>query len=100
MNPTRAVALSFGTMILLGTLLLLLPVMRRPETQGGGVFLRLFTATSATCVTGLDLADPLSNWSFGGQVVILLLLQLGALGFMMAYSLVLLLLRQIGRAHV
>ena len=34
MNPTRAVALSFGTMILLGTLLLLLPVMRRPETQG------------------------------------------------------------------
>lgn len=94
MNPTRAVAVSFGTMILLGTLLLLLPVMRRAGAPRGGVFLRLFTATSATCVTGLDLADPLSNWSLGGQAVILLLVQLGALGFMMAYSLVLLLLRR------
>lgn len=94
MNPTRAVAVSFGTMILLGTLLLLLPVMRRAGAPRGGVFLRLFMATSATCVTGLDLADPLSNWSLGGQAVLLLLLQLGALGFMMAYSLVLLLLRR------
>lgn len=91
MHPTRAVAVSFGAMIALGTLALLLPVMSR---RGGGFFLSLFTATSATCVTGFTLVDTLEQWTLGGQAVILLLVQLGALGFMMAYSLVLLLLRR------
>ena len=91
MNPTRAVALSFGAMIALGTLALLLPVMSR---RSGSFFLSLFTATSATCVTGFTLTDTLDQWTLGGQAVILLLVQLGALGFMMAYSLVLLLLRR------
>lgn len=91
MNPTRALAASFGGMIALGTLALLLPGMAR---RSGGVFLSLFTATSATCVTGFTLEDTLAQWTLGGQAVILLLVQLGALGFMMAYSLVLLLLRR------
>ena len=91
LDPTRAVAASFGAIIALGTLALLLPGMAR---RSGGVFLSLFTATSATCVTGFTLADNLTQWTPGGQAVILLLVQLGALGFMMAYSLVLLLLRR------
>ena len=90
LNPTRAVAVSFGVMIALGTLLLLLPFMSR-SGRSAGLFTSLFTATSATCVTGFTLADTLSQWTLPGQLVILLLFQLGALGFMMAYSLVLLL---------
>lgn len=93
MKPTRMVALSFGGMILLGTLLLLLPVMSR-SGQSVGLFGSLFTATSATCVTGFTLVDTFCQWTVAGQVVILALFQLGALGFMMAYSLLLLLFRR------
>ena len=41
----------------------------------------LFTATSATCVTGLVVADTYQNWSLFGQLVILTLIQIGGLGF-------------------
>ena len=93
LNPTRSVAVSFGVMIILGTLLLLLPPMSR-SGNSAGFFLSLYTATSAACVTGSVLADTAAQWSWGGQLVLLLLFQLGALGFMMAYSLFLLLFRQ------
>jgi len=93
MNPTRTVAVSFAALIALGTLLLLLP----PLSRGGrsaGFFLSLYTAASATCVTGSVLADTMGQWTAGGQLVLLLLFQLGALGVMMAYSLLLLLFRR------
>ena len=93
LNPTRTVAMSFGVMIALGTLLLLLPPMSR-SGRSAGLFLSLYTATSATCVTGSVLADTATQWSWGGQLILLLLFQLGALGFMMAYSLFLLLFRR------
>ena len=93
LNPTRTVAVSFGVMIILGTLLLLLPPMSR-SGNSAGFFLSLYTATSAACVTGSVLADTAAQWSWGGQLVLLLLFQLGALGFMMAYSLFLLLFRR------
>lgn len=93
LNATRIVALSFGLLILVGTLLLLLPPMSR-SGQSPGVMTALFTATSASCVTGLSLVDTWSQWSGAGQVVLLVLIQLGGLGFMTAYTLVLLLLRQ------
>ena len=93
LNPTRAVAVSFGVMIALGFLLLLLPPMSR-SGRSAGLFTSLFTATSATCVTGLTLTDTFGQWTPAGQLVILLLFQLGALGFMMAYSLILLLFRR------
>ena len=93
LNPTRTVAVSFGVIIILGTLLLLLPPMSR-SGNSAGFFLSLYTATSAACVTGSVLADTAAQWSWGGQLVLLLLFQLGALGFMMAYSLFLLLFRR------
>ena len=93
LNPTRTVAVSFGVIIALGTLLLLLPPMSRSGSSAG-LFLSLYTATSAACVTGSVLADTAAQWSWAGQLVLLLLFQLGALGFMMAYSLFLLLFRR------
>lgn len=73
-------AAGFALIILIGTLLLMLPVSAR----GGGrtSFLSaLFTATSATCVTGLVVVDTYRHWSLFGQVVILCLIQIGGLGF-------------------
>lgn len=87
LNATRLVAGSFAIIILIGTLLLALPVSSRTgESQG--LFTAFFTATSATCVTGLIVADTFLTWSLFGQVVILLLIQLGGLGFMTMITLV------------
>jgi len=88
-NSTRLVALSFGAIILLGTLLLLLPVSSA-DGSSCGLLTALFTATSATCVTGLILVDTLTGWSLFGQAVILVMIQLGGLGFMTIITLFLL----------
>ena len=86
MNPTRIVAGSFACIILIGALLLLLPVSAK-SGQSVGPMTALFTATSATCVTGLILADTWQTWSLFGQAVLLLLIQLGGLGFMTVFTL-------------
>ena len=79
------VALSFFLLICVGTSLLCLPF----ATKSGHIdFLTsLFTATSASCVTGLAVADTATYWSYFGQVVILLLIQIGGLGFITIMSL-------------
>ena len=82
----RIMAFTFLGIILIGTLLLTLPVSSR-NGQGTSVMTALFTATSATCVTGLVLADTWSQWSNFGQVVILMMIEVGGLGFMSAASL-------------
>lgn len=75
------VALGFAVIILLGALLLMLPISSNSGTVTP--FLScLFTATSATCVTGLIVVDTYLHWSVFGRVVILLLIQIGGLGFM------------------
>lgn len=80
MPQTRALALGFAAIILAGTVLLLLPIASRNTPVS---FLdALFTATSATCVTGLVIADTYQNWSLFGQIVILGLIQIGGIGFM------------------
>ena len=79
-------ALTFLGIIVFGTLLLMLPIASRNGRSAGPVT-ALFTATSATCVTGLVLADTWSQWSNFGQVVILAMIQVGGLGFMSAASL-------------
>jgi len=86
LNSTRIVALSFGVMIAVGTLLLMLPISSA-DGSSQGLLTALFTATSANCVTGLILTDTLTGWSFFGQLVILVLIQLGGLGFMMVLTL-------------
>ena len=92
-SPAQIIALVFATIILLGALLLSLPAASRDGTSAG--FLpALFTATSATCVTGLVMFDTWLQWSGFGQVVIIILIELGGLGFMTAASFVILLLRR------
>ena len=83
---SRVIALTFLGIILCGTILLALPFSSR-NGQSAGPVTALFTATSATCVTGLVLADTWSQWSNFGQVVILMMIETGGLGFMSAASL-------------
>ena len=87
LNATRIVAGSFAAIILVGALLLTLPIASR-DGQSAGFFTALFTATSSTCVTGLILVDTWLQWSLFGQMVILLMIQLGGLGFMTVITLV------------
>lgn len=68
-------------MILFGSVLLMLPVAAR-NGNGTPFIDALFTATTATCVTGLVVHDTFSYWSIFGQIVILCLIQIGGLGFM------------------
>ena len=77
----RIMAFTFLGIILIGTLLLTLPASSR-NGHSAGVMTALFTATSATCVTGLVLADTWSQWSNLGQMVILMMIEIGGLGFM------------------
>lgn len=93
MNTTRFIALAFAAIILIGTGLLLLPAASRTGSSCG-VETALFTATSATCVTGLVLGDTWSMWSGFGQGVILCLIEIGGLGFMSAASLLIFAFRQ------
>lgn len=93
LNPTRLVAMGFGGVILLGALLLHLPLSAQ-DGQSTPWLICLFTATSATCVTGLVQVDTVLHWSPFGQGVVLLLLQTGGLGFVSLMTLVSLALRR------
>ena len=93
LSPTKIIAITFAGIVLLGTLLLMLPVSAR-DGQSTPFLPSLFTATSATCVTGLVMYDTWSHWSGFGQIVIISLIQVGGLGFMSAASLVVFSLRK------
>jgi trk system potassium uptake protein TrkH len=77
-NPTRALIASFLILIVAGAGLLMLP--RASTKQRAGFIDALFTATSATCVTGLIVRDTGQDFSLMGQIIILVLIQLGGLG--------------------
>ncbi|HUF34137.1 MAG TPA: potassium transporter TrkG [Acidimicrobiales bacterium] len=95
-GPTQFIVGGFLAAILTGATLLMLPVASTGE--GSAPFLTaLFTATSAVCVTGLIVVDTPVYWSNVGEVVLLVLIQLGGFGLMTVGSLVgLLLSRRIG----
>lgn len=93
LKATQIIALSFAAIILIGALLLMLPAASRSGVSCG-FRPALFTATSATCVTGLILYDTWTQWSGFGQAVILCLIELGGLGFMSAASVVVFMLRR------
>ena len=78
-NPTRYILLGFMVVILIGSLLLKLPIS---SATGESVpyIDALFTATTATCVTGLVTLPTVSTWSLFGKIVILCLIQIGGLG--------------------
>ena len=77
-SATQTICISFLLVIAVGTLLLTLPISSR--TGRLGVIDAMFTATSATCVTGLVVRDTWSQFSLFGQVIILMLIQVGGLG--------------------
>ncbi len=94
--PTQIIALTFAVIILAGALLLTLPVSSR-SGESSGFLTALFTATSATCVTGLVLVDTWTQWSGFGQGVILAMIEIGGLGFMSAAAIVVFMLhRRVG----
>ena len=93
LSPTRVIAVAFAVIILVGTGLLMLPAASR-NGASCGFRPALFTATSATCVTGLVLYDTWSQWSGFGQTVIITLIEIGGLGFMRAASLVIFIFRR------
>ncbi len=81
-NPPIFLMLSFILTIFVGTLLLLLPQATAPNQGDTTLLGALFTATSATCVTGLIVYDTPTHFSHFGQLIILLLIQVGGLGIM------------------
>ncbi len=80
-NAAGRITLGFLLIIAVGTVLLMLPVSAR-DRAATPLFDALFTAVSASCVTGLVVADTYVKWSLFGQIVILAMIQLGGLGFM------------------
>ena len=93
LSSTQIIALVFALIILVGTGLLMLPVASR-SGQSCSFEDALFTATSATCVTGLIPFDTGSSWTTFGHIVILVMIEVGGLGFMSLASMVVLLLRR------
>lgn len=96
LSSTQMILMSFLAIILLGSILLSLPVSSATGTPISYVD-ALFTATSATCVTGLVTLPTVTTWSIFGQVVILVLIQIGGLGVItIASGIMLLLGRRLG----
>lgn len=81
MTATRFIAIGFLLIIFIGSVLLSLPSAAKSGVRVP-YLTAVFTATSATCVTGLSLADTYRTWSRFGQIIILVLIQIGGLGFM------------------
>ena len=77
----RIIAVGYLMVIVAGTLLLLLP-FATAKGKSTDFLTALFTATTSTCVTGLVVVDTGTHWSLFGQLVILLMIQVGGLGFM------------------
>ncbi|MEH2945157.1 potassium transporter TrkG, partial [Lachnospiraceae bacterium KK002] len=80
LSRVQTIALGFLLIIIAGTVLLMLPAASR-SGESAGFLNALFTSTSSTCVTGLVVVDTYSNWTLFGQIVILVLIQTGGLGF-------------------
>lgn len=80
-NPYLVFFIGFATVILTGTILLTLPIASR-DGNSVGFINALFTATSATCVTGLAVVNTADYWTVFGKVIIIVLIQIGGLGVM------------------
>ncbi|AJY75788.1 TrkH family potassium uptake protein [Paenibacillus beijingensis] len=92
-SPPRVLSAGFVMIILLGGLLLSLPYASA-DGEGTNLLDAIFTATSATCVTGLVVVDTGTHYSVAGQIVIMLLIQTGGLGFMTMTTLFALVIRK------
>lgn len=81
LTQTQMIVIGFCLVILSGTILLMLPISTREGVVTPPID-ALFTTVSASCVTGLIIADTYQYWSIFGQIVIISLIQIGGLGFM------------------
>lgn len=92
-TPVQILSIGFASVILLGAFILMLPVSSALG-KSTSFLTALFTSTSATCVTGLVVVDTGTYWSTFGQVTIMILIQIGGLGFMSFATIVALLVRK------
>ena len=90
-SPSAVLVIGFGIVIAIGAVLLALPISSAAGTWTSPLD-ALFTSTSAVCVTGLAIFDTGTYWSWFGQLVLLVLMQLGGFGFMTGSTLLLFLL--------
>lgn len=93
LTPAQILTIGFSTLILIGTFLLMLPISTR-DGQGIHFIDALFTATSSVCITGLAVVDTGMYFSRFGQIVIIILLQIGAFGIMTMATLISVMLRR------
>jgi trk system potassium uptake protein TrkH len=93
LTPPQVLVLGFAAIIFIGTFLLMLPIASN-DGRPLQFIDAFFTATSATCVTGLIVVDTGLHFSIFGQIVIILLIQIGGLGFMSMATLIAFLLRK------
>ncbi len=91
MTVSRTICLGFLALIALGSILLMMPFSSSSGTWNDPI-VALFTSTSAVCVSGLSVVDVGTYFSFWGQFMILVLVQVGGLGYMTATTFLLLLL--------
>ncbi|KKI51028.1 TrkH family potassium uptake protein [Christensenella hongkongensis] len=91
LNPAEILVFGFGGMIVIGGLLLCLPIASSTG-ESVGILPAFFSSTSAICVTGLSVVEIGTAYSLFGQIVMLILIQLGGIGFMTATSMVYMLL--------
>jgi trk system potassium uptake protein len=82
LHPAQILVIGFGSLILIGTLLLMLPISTVEAGRGLHFIDALFEATSAVCVTGLSVVDTGTTFTLFGQIVLLFLIQVGGWGFM------------------
>ncbi len=93
MTVSRTICLGFLAVICVGTILLMMPFSTSSGVWNDPI-VALFTSTSAVCVTGLSVVDPGSYFSFWGQLFIVLLVQVGGLGYMTTTTFLILLIRR------
>lgn len=93
LSASQTIMAGFACMILIGALLLNLPAASK-SGESIGFINAIFTAASANCVTGLIVVNTMAHWTLFGKAVILLLIQIGGLGFMTLITIAMLLMRR------
>ncbi|WP_426349494.1 TrkH family potassium uptake protein [Alloiococcus sp. CFN-8] len=91
LNPVEILAVGFFVLIIIGAFLLSLPISSA-EGKATNFLDSLFTSTSAVCVTGLVTLDTGTHWSYFGKTIIIVLIQIGGIGFMSFATLISLIL--------
>ncbi len=93
LTSTQVIVLGFLAAIFVGSLFLLLPGVTA-KGEHTDFITALFTATTSICVTGLVVVDTYSHWTFWGQLIILILIQIGGFGVITIYSAIMMLLKK------